>query len=270
MANTATVGNAATRQWLYLAGCAAALLVAALPAFSQASNNVRIVETAKRTACPLGCIVRDAATGKRIVHFQTVGTAFMLDTTGTFATAKHVIDELLAPPRKVACRSAAGFPVGGWKREDQEIKWFYFDAGVCEVNAVFDVAICRTTQDMTKQAFVTYDVADISSERPPDGTTVIFTGFPLQSTDPVSSVGVVAGFGSADNYNTMIVDKTTWPGASGSPIFSLDGRVVGMLTKTGTGQGTGLSFATVGNRIKSILAHARANWEKQSGQQKPE
>jgi S1-C subfamily serine protease len=265
----ASLHNPATGELLYLVGCLVTLLLTPVAVGAQMSNNAEVIETAKRTIAPVVCLVRDAATGNGIVPFRTAGTAFMVGSSGTFVTAKHVIDELLATPWKQACRTAISFPVGGWKRENQEMRWFDFAAPICQVNSNFDVAICRTTQDMAKQGGVSYAVADISTERPPDGTPVIFCGFPLQATDPITSLGTVSGFSSGDNYNTVVIDKPAWPGASGSPILKLDGKIIGMLTSTGSGAAAGLSYGVVGARITSILADARAYWERATEEQKP-
>jgi hypothetical protein len=84
----------------------------------------------------------------------------------------------------------------------------------------------------------------------------------LQATDPVTSIGAIAGYSAGDSYSTVLIDKNAWPGASGSPICLLDGKtVIGMVTKTGTGDASGLSFGIAGEKIISVLA--RANWEKE-------
>jgi V8-like Glu-specific endopeptidase len=117
---------------------------------------------------------------------------------------------------------------------------------------------------ISKHPDITFDVAAVSTERPPDGTPVFFTGFPLQATDPVTSMGSIAGYPADNSYSTVIIDKNAWPGASGSPIYLFDGRtVIGMVTRTGTGDSAGLSFGIAGERIATVLADAKANWEKE-------
>jgi V8-like Glu-specific endopeptidase len=198
-----------------------------------------------------------------------MGTVFMVDQTGTFVTADHVITEMLNPPLKDACKSAISFPIGGWKRDPQtNVKWFSFDPGGCQINNASDVAVCRTTDDLSRQQGISFDVATISGERPQDGTAIFFTGFPLQATDPITSIGSVAGYPAEESYSTVMIDKNAWPGASGSPIYLSDGKtLIGMITRTGSGDAAGLSFGIGGVKISAILASARANWEEQKKKQ---
>ncbi len=243
-------------------------LLNAITAFPQSAAVTNSIELAKKTVAPIVCLVRDAATGTKMERFRIIGTASMVDQKGMFITADHVISDMLASPLEEACKPAITFPVGGWKRDQQNVKWFSFDSAACRVNNTFDVAVCRTTEDLSKQREISFEVASVSAERPPDGTSVFFTGFPLQATDPITSIGAIAGY-PADEYSyaTVIVDKNAWPGASGSPIYLSDGKaVIGMLTKTGTGEAAGLSFGTAGERVSAILANAKAFWEE--GQKK--
>jgi hypothetical protein len=117
---------------------------------------------------------------------------------------------------------------------------------------------------ISKHPEISFDVATVSTERPPDGTSVFFTGFPLQATDPITSIGAIAGYSAGDSYSTVFIDKNAWPGASGSPIYLLDGKTaIGMVTRTGTGDSAGLSFGIAGERIVAVLADAKTNWEKE-------
>lgn len=260
--------------WKIIRHCSAGLWLLLTPfvAFSQsttvATDSVQAVTDsiglAKNTVAPIVCLVRDASTGVQMTRFQIIGTAFMVDKKRTFITASHVIAAMLTSPSKEVCLPAITFPLGGWKRDPQQnVQWFSFNSGVCQVNVAFDVAVCRTTDDMiSKHKEISFGVATISNERPPDGTTVFFTGFPLQATDPITSIGAIAGYPADNSYATVIVDKNARPGASGSPIYLSDGKTaIGMLTRTGTGDAAGLSFGIVGERISAILASAKAQWE---------
>jgi hypothetical protein len=262
--------------WKLIRYCSAGLWLLLNPfaAFSQSTIAVTdsvqartdSVGLAKNTVAPIVCLVRDAATGAQMTRFQIIGTAFMIDKKGTFVTASHVIGAVLTSPSKEVCLPAITFPLGGWKRDPQKnVAWFSFNSGACQVNATFDVAVCRTADDMaSKHTEISFDAATISTDRPPDGTSVFFTGFPLQATDPITSIGAVAGYSAGDSYSTVFIDKNAWPGASGSPIYLLDGKtVIGMITRTGTGDSAGLSFGIAGERIVTVLADARTNWEKE-------
>jgi len=229
---------------------------------AQKASLVDSIEEAKKTVAPVVCLVRDAATGTEQVRFRILGTAFMEDTKGTFITARHVIvDFVNSGPLKSSCMPALTFPVGGWKRDaSADVRWFKFDAGVCQVNDL-DIAICRTVIDLSKDTSIHYAVPSISINKPLDGATIFFTGFPLQATDPITSIGSLAGFAAEGGYYTMMIDKNAWPGASGSPIFLEDGKtVVGMILRTGTGDASGLSFGVAAEKIKEVLANAEKNW----------
>jgi hypothetical protein len=244
----------------------------AAPACAQTISVPSAIESARKTVAPVVCIVRDAATGQGHVRFQIIGTAFIVEPRGVFVTADHVFNEFLKAPYKDACMPAITFPVGGWKRAEQDVRYFSFDVAVCRVNEASDIAICRTTNDLSTEKTINYEVATVSTVKPLDGTEIFFTGFPLQATDPISSVGSIAGYTADSGYNVVLIDKNAWPGASGSPIYLADGKtVVGMLTRTGTGDAAGLSFGIVGTRIAGVLADTEAKWaeaEKQTGEQK--
>jgi Trypsin-like peptidase domain len=255
--------------------CSACVLVLLMPvgAFPQSKTVVTSptqtvtdsVDLAKKSVAPVVCLVRDAATGTQLIKFQIIGTAFMIEQKGMFITASHVISGMLASPSKDVCKPAITFPVGGWKRDPQQnVEWFSFDAGACRVNSAFDVAVCRTTEDMSKYPAINFELAIITTARPQDGTAIFFTGFPLQATDPITSIGSVAGYPADNSYSTVIIDKNAWPGASGSPIYLSDGNtLIGMVTRTGTGDAAGLSFGIAGDKISAILADAKAHWEEE-------
>jgi hypothetical protein len=240
-------------------------LLTPIVAFPQSVSVTNPIELAKKTVTPVVCLVRDASTGLQLIRFRILGTGFMVDQTGTFITANHVITEMLNPPLKDACKSAISFPVGGWKRDPHtDVKWFFFDPGTCQINNPSDVAVCRTAEDLSREQEISFDVATISKERAQDGTAIFFTGFPLQATDPITSMGSVAGYPVEESYSTVVIDKNAWPGASGSPIYLSDGKtLIGMITRTGSGDAAGLSFGIGGEKISAILANARSHWEEQ-------
>jgi len=247
--------------------CSAGFLFLLTPiaAFPQSATAASPVELAKKRVAPVVCLVRDADTGSQWIRFRIIGTSFMVDEKGMFITATHVITDMLTSPLKDVCKPAITFPVGGWRRDPQQgVKWFSFDAGACQVNVGIDVAVCRTTNDMSKEQEVSYEVVKISTEKPQDGTAVFFTGFPLQATDPITSTGSIAGYPADNSYSIVIVDKSAWPGASGSPIYLSDGKtLIGMVTKMGTGDASGLSFGIAGERISEVLANAKTHWEEE-------
>lgn len=243
--------------------CVLCLCVCAVSVFAQEKETS--VEIGKRAIVPLVCLVRDMPTGQRVIKLRTIGTGFIATENGMFNTATHVIADFLSAPWNEACKAVIYFPIGGWKRTATEVRWISFSAPACQVNTAFDVAICRTDEDISKQRDIAYTAATISADRPHEGTAVFFSGFPLQTIDPITSAGFVAGYAPPPGYDTVIIDKTAWPGASGSPVYLADGKtVVGMITKTGAGEGAGLAYAVIGERIATVLADAKKNWEEEA------
>ncbi len=222
---------------------------------------------------PIVCVVR-ARNDKRIVRYRTVGTGFLVDMTGTFVTALHVIDSFSGSTQKTTCQGAIAFSTGEakarengqwsalpkseWERPPKDVKWVPVDFATCHRNIEFDVAVCKTMRDLTTET-VSHGVASVSVERPPRGTSVFFIGFSLQATNSVVRTGNVMEFVATNIY----IDKSAWPGASGSPIFLAGGKqVVGMITKTGIENCAGSSFGVAGDKIAAILAEARPKLEK--------
>jgi hypothetical protein len=237
---------------------------------AQKANLPESINLAKKTVAPVVCLVRDQ-TGTQQVRFRILGTAFMVDTIGTFVTASHVISDLInTEPWKSTCKAAITFTVGGWVHDaSPQVRWFTFEAGSCQVNTVLDIAVCQTLQNLSKETSIHFEVPSISNNNPLDGTAIFFTGFPLQATDPVTSVGTVAGYQAEGGYSTVLIDKNAWPGASGSPIFLDDGKtVVGVVLRTGTGDAAGISFGVTGDKVFHVLSEARNNWAAQRS--KPE
>jgi V8-like Glu-specific endopeptidase len=90
------------------------------------------------------------------------------------------------------------------------------------------------------------------------GTPVAFTGFPLQYTIPVTSIGYIGALTGIESSGTggydYIIDKATWPGASGSPIFLSNGKVIGIIQKRGTNEASGLAYGRSAAIIVNFLS----------------
>jgi S1-C subfamily serine protease len=258
------IANLRTRtahRWRVVWQIAPSIILLVIQVSGQAVPISKTIDTAKKTVVPIVCLVHDMA-DNNVTRFRIIGTGFIVDSKGTFVTANHVVMDLLASPNREVCKPAITFPTQGWQRVQQNVDWRSFDAGNCEGNLAFDVAVCRTINDLSKDKLI-FEVASISTEKPTDGTSIFFTGFPLQATDPITSIGAVAGFTAQDGYNTIWIDKNAWPGASGSPIFLADqNKVIGMILRTGTGDASGLSFGVSGEKISAILSNAIGKWQK--------
>jgi trypsin-like peptidase len=262
------------------------LLVAAVSpsvSFGQSGVNLYATKEARKAVVPIVCLVR-ARNDKQIVRYRAVGTGFLVDMTGTFVTAAHVIGNFPDSTQKTACRGAIAFSSGEagakarekqqwstlskseWERPPKGMKWFPVDFATCHKNYQFDVAVCKTMRDLTVES-VSHDVAIISPEPIATGTNVFFIGFSLRATDPIVTAATMTSFPDVDSGYSIQIDKSAWPGASGSPIFLPDGKqVVGMITKTGIENSAGLSFGIAGEKLADLLAKTKA---KSAEEEKP-
>jgi V8-like Glu-specific endopeptidase len=185
---------------------------------------------------------------------KTIGSAFFINNEGFFMTAGHVLDDWNKIDKsKGDCFPALYIPKGGWQSLT-DIRWLRFDQCLRSNNA--DVAVCKSinnpfTLDDVKQII---NIATFSTLPLADGTPVAFTGFPLDSWRPITSIGDIASLNKTDNL--IVIDRNAWPGASGSPVYLSDGVVIGVLIKRGINDGSGLAYALT---TKAVLDFLREN-----------
>jgi hypothetical protein len=152
-------------------------------------------------------------------------------------------------------------PVGGWQSSTAalEVKFMFFASGNSAINDDLDLALCKPFLDVKQ--FTGNEPIPLSFETSlqKDGTLVAFTGFPLSFSVPITSRGAIATYRAKDTLGAaeMLIDKTAWPGASGSPVYLSNGKVVGVLIQIFTGQGSGLSVGRSSHLIEQFMASAR-------------
>jgi S1-C subfamily serine protease len=190
------------------------------------------------------------------------GTGFFIDTQGHFVTAGHVIRGLsiVNAQQPVPCIDAVYVPDNAWQRDAITFNSHWFKFGDCEIDDSIDVAVCKTIDIPQRIEAVT--IADV---RPSDGSPVAFTGFPLGSQEPLSSRCDIATYRAAtdsEGSRELVLDKGTWPGASGSPIYREDGSVIGILLQRGIADGTGIAVGRPSHFILQFLAAHKINLTK--------
>jgi hypothetical protein len=225
--------------------------------------SIQTIERARQAAVPIVCGV--AAADGSFQLSGTVGSAFFINSDGYFMTAAHVLDELENRAKKApGCIPAIYLPDGGWAAPQplHKLQWFAF--ANCLKNAPKDIAVCWPKENpfvhplVKKEArFMTLATTSIHA----DGTAVAFTGFPLNLVRPVTSKGYVASYLPVEQY--VMVDKTAWPGASGSPLYLADGTVIGILVRTGKDQGGGLTYARTVELITEFLSKNKIAFHQQ-------
>ena len=60
----------------------------------------------------------------------------------------------------------------------------------------------------------------------------------------------------------LIVDKNAWPGASGSPVYTDKGMIVGILIQRGFNDASGLAFVRTTPYVQKFLADNKTEREK--------
>lgn len=212
----------------------------------------------KDAVAPVVCRARDSE-GKPINGVQSVvGTAFFISAQGRFATAAHVI----ADTRRPNCAPAIYLPTEGWEQTTPALAIRLYNFKSCPVlNTALDIAVCETDDDLTQDAARGVRVAPVvfNSTKHPAGTLVAFLGFPLQETTPVSVRGSIATYWTAQNIvnGELVIDKSSWAGMSGGPVFLGDGSVIGIVTNRGTNTREGMTMARPAWLIEETVRHAK-------------
>jgi hypothetical protein len=205
------------------------------------------IDEMKRSIAPVVCIKpNDSA--------LVDGTAFFISRQGEFITAAHVIDDFRPGHSMHDCKMGVRFTVSSSDTKDMELH--FFEVSRCAEDDVADLARC-VTFDLTKEwkgQFAPVPL-QIDSTRRPDGTAIAVTGFPFSSVLPITSRGYIGAYlASPAGISRMVLDHAAWPGGSGSPVYDVNRKVLGMVTQAGEGAGSGLSFAPTGGKIAEFLA----------------
>lgn len=246
---------------IVLIGCGRVHTIATRPPSPPPPQYISTIARIKHSVVPVVCVQLPQPNIRNEPALTSVeGTAFFVRADGTFATADHVIRDLTAPKRPTACEQAAIYiPEGGWqpRAPNFSVQYFYFSAADCTRDEGFDIAVCRCARRI--RDFVGRDPEPVTLETAlqEDGTPAAFTGFPLQQILPITSRGFTAAYRDIRDDRgprELVVDKTTWPGASGSPIYLENGMVIGILLQRGIGDGAGITIGRPASFIEGLLA----------------
>lgn len=186
---------------------------------------------------------------------EKMGSAFYLDRSGRFLTADHVIaDTKNAVERALRKQTPAVAvifaPVGSWDDPHQKHTWFRFDVDQCIRDERLDLATCHALANPFEDERVREYIspAPISHRAVVEGEAVAFSGFLLASDRPLTSktfISFIKADQVPDKEPELVLDKTSWHGISGGPLYDAAGEVVGVMVKKGMGETAtgGLSFA---------------------------
>jgi V8-like Glu-specific endopeptidase len=200
----------------------------------------KTTQTLKRSVGAVACLQKESDGSVGITSVD--GTGFFVSKDGTFLTAGHIAHGLYPAPasRQKICEIAAIYvPKAGWKNASEtqfEIELQWFKISRCAYDDDLDLAKCETVQN----PFLSPDIkikpltVDFDTSAPAEGTPVGFTGFPLNTFQPVTGRAKVGDYGGEPNEATpkqITIDGSNWPGASGAPVYLSNGKVVGIILK---------------------------------------
>ena len=248
-------------------GCASRKIAVTAPSPQAPQENpfLETIDNVKRSIVPVVCARQGA--GEWLVD-SIEGTAFFIDADGTFMTPDHVLQGIVASNRKRPCQIATIYvPDGGWKSTATRfnIKFLKFDVGKCKRDGRVDIATCVPIGDVVTLTGSTPVPVAFQGGIPRDGTEVAFSGFPLSSPWPLTVRATLSSLQEVHKgiLITAYVDRPSWPGASGSPLYTLEGKVIGMMVAQGKGDITGLGVARTEAAIRQFLADHTEGTQKQ-------
>ncbi len=212
-----------------------AILPSLAPLVQRVGDSVVRVRTVHRLDDPV------AEGGTQWEPDVSRGTGFVIHANGLVLTARHVVAE----PALIAVELS--------------------DGSRCEAKLVgedpsTDLAVIRLVDPPEPLAALEFG----SSEDVHQGDWVMSIGNPLSFRQSVG-VGVVSyvgrhlvqdGMGVTNDY--LQVSMPMYPGTSGSPIFDLEGRVIGITTRAASAA-EGLSFAVSARMVRRVLDSMERN-----------
>jgi hypothetical protein len=224
-----------------------------------AGTFTKAIEQAKQFVVPVVCYGFNRDT--QIPYLISVeGTGFFVSGDSRVITAGHVGAAILKRNRIPTCAIAGIYvPIEGWDSSSAEVRIRYVPITDCLVGNSLDIAVCYLAENLAEDTSIKKQptAADLDSSIFPDGTPMAFTGFPLSFVQPITSQGIIGayrGSAAALGPTELVVDKNAWPGASGSPIFEINGRVIGMIIQRGSDEAAGLAFAIPSAVVKKFLS----------------
>jgi hypothetical protein len=160
----------------------------------------------------------------------SIGSGFVTDPSGVIVTNFHVIS------------GASSLLV---KMKDGEI---YDRVEVIDYDQRRDIAVLRI------RAFKTLPSLSLSDREVEPGEEAVAIGNP-QGLEHTVSTGVISAFRQAEGYRLMQISVPISPGSSGGPLFSLDGKVIGITSSGVVGEGAqNLNFAVPIAYVRPLLS----------------
>ena len=163
---------------------------------------------------------------------RSLGSGFIISSDGYILTNNHVVEKA----DKIVVKVSDG-------KE--------YQAKIIGTDAKTDIALIKIKP---QNSLSVVEIGDSDKSRVGEWVIAIGNPFGLEQTVTagiISAKGRVIGAGPYDNF--IQTDASINPGNSGGPLFSMDGRVIGINTAI-VAQGHGIGFAIPINMANSILA----------------
>ena len=225
----------------------------------ESSGFIKAIESAKQFVVPIVCFGKNPDT-KEPFLISVEGTGFFVTGDRRVITAGHAARSISAQQRIPSCAIPAIYlPTEGWDSSKPSVAIRYIPIGPCIAGDTLDIGACDLSEDLATDSSlkVRPKASELDGTIYPDGTPVAFTGFPLSFVQPITSQGIIGTYRGPNvtlGPTELVIDKNAWPGASGSPVYGVDGKVLGIVVQRGFSDASGLAFAIPGRAIMKFLA----------------
>lgn len=213
------------------------------------------IRVAKMSVVHIECLPPSAQLPGIVVHINT-GSGFLVDNQGDFVTAYHVIQKMESPDSE--CNPSVIFRQGSRENQNEPIlpvRIYSFVPSACSPDVSDDIVACRTTEDPFSNASLKNEIAPVTFEtaQQSDGTEVAFTGFPSNYGQPVTAKGFIATSTPVNSRPTVTIDRMSWPGMSGAPVYTSNSKIIGIIVGGETGDDAGMSVARPASTVVNFL-----------------
>jgi hypothetical protein len=229
------------------------------------------IEQIKSGVVPIVCVGQRPNTSSPYSYYviSIEGTGIIVGDGGAVVTAGHVAKGIFAQGRIPVCAIQAVYiPTNGWKPGAFDFDLSFVGITRCWWDDDIDAGICKLATNPLQGKGITVKPRpiELSAEFPKEGEAIAFTGFPLNVMQPITSQGTIGALQGSPGKSlgawNIVIDKNAWPGASGSPAYTTDGRVVGLLIQRGTDSAAGLAFVRTSPYILKFLSDSKGEREK--------
>ena len=234
------------------------MLIERFRAWIAGRSLVDTIERIKRSVFPL-TYGRIRQEGELVPEdkLDVQGTGFLVGKEGYFVTAGHVARVMLdATNREPGRVGIVMIPKKAWGKGVEIFDVWFLEFRVIQIDEGSDLALCRTVQNPFVRDEIKCFVRSVvlTDTIPPDGTEAGFTGFPINNKIPLSGKGTLASYqGFPGRGVVFLLHADSWPGVSGSPLYLIDGHVIGLVTARGHKVFQGVTLARPTGFIKDFL-----------------